>query len=114
MAKDWVFTYEGTDYWVDGFSIAEAEEVEEALRDPDNPGTERWIHWSPIGLARHCRVLSAVFLRRTKSAEEVEGILTSTPFAALRGMWDLREEDLPTVYEDGVPNLEASPSTPTS
>lgn len=106
MAKDFVFTYEGVDHWLDDLTIAEATEVEVEIGE--------WSQWRPIGLVKHRLVLMTVFLRRTHSEDDVAKILEGLTLKASRDMWDLREEDLPDMYEDGIPKAVAALSTPTS
>lgn len=108
MAKDFVFTYEGVDYWVDDLTLAEAMEVEAKCGD--------WPEWQPIRNLRLAFTIMTVFLRRTMSEDDVATIIGGLSKRACRAMWDFREEEMPAAFENGVPVPKAvgEPSTPTS
>lgn len=105
MAKDFVFTYEGVEHWVDDLTIAEAVEAEEQIGP--------WATWRPLWESKHRLVLTTVFLRRTRSAEDVEEILKGMSLKESLKLWEIRDESLPDVYEDGLPKAAAEASTPT-
>jgi hypothetical protein len=103
-----VFRYGGKTYRVSSLKLREVEQIEEILGAP-------YTEFRPFGIMRHKLAHMAVFLGRDFPPEEVERIIGDLDLEAVRDMWDIVEdEDLPEVYENGVPLSEGGPSTASS
>lgn len=104
--RDFVFCFDGVDYRLGDLTLAEAEDLEATL------GIQ-WGELAPIGVARHRLACMAVFLRRTRTEDDVAKLLADITLNASYDMWRLDADDLPSEYSDGVPLAEAGASTPT-
>ena len=90
-------TVDGTDFLTDDLTLGECEVVEELTG-------AGWGALNPLGSAKQCRVLVQVFLTRTISAKEAEEKARGLTVRQLMRNVDWVEEDLPAVYENGIPD----------
>lgn len=106
MGYRFTFTYEEKTYTYGSLKVREIEALEDLL-------DTRYVEIAPFTTMRHKLAVMAVFLRRDHTEDEVAAILEGLDLDAVQGMWDVVEDDLPDVYEGGVPLVEADTSTPT-
>jgi hypothetical protein len=103
----WVFTYKGKRYSEGDLKAREVEQVEDI--------TElRYGALRPMLEMGHRLAYIAVVLLRDHSAADVETILADISLVDVEKMWTTEEDDLPVMFEDGIPSSVGEPSTPTS
>jgi hypothetical protein len=107
VASRLVFTCEGRRYHTGDLKIREVEELERLL------GVD-YTALRALGVMRHKIAVMAVLLRRDHAEDVVEKILGDLTLDAVEAMWTVEADDLPTVYEDGLPLPGGEPSTSSS
>lgn len=96
----------GEKFNTDDLTIGEAEAIEAAT-------DESWLYINPFRSAKHCRAILVAFLSRTVSPAEAEAAVKGVSVkAALDGV-ERVDDDLPEVFEDGLPKAEGDTSTST-
>jgi len=70
-----------------------------------------WRFIDPLRSASHCKAMLRALLARTRPDDVVEKILGDLTLKTALACVEWVEEDLPTVYEDGIPKAEGATST---
>jgi hypothetical protein len=106
MALRPIFTWEGRKYHVGQLKVTEIEDMENTLGC-------RYVELMPLGTMRHKIAFMRVFLGHDHEPDVVAKILDDMTLAETDKCWGVEEDDLPEMYEDGVPTA-GEPSTVTS
>ncbi len=92
-----VFTYEDQKYHTGSLRIREVEALEAEL-------DVRYVELRPLGSMRHKIALMSMFLLRERTDDEVFKIIESLELDAVEDMWTVEEDDLPEMFEEGLPD----------
>jgi len=106
LAGRLVFAHDGRKYHLGGLRLREVEELERLLAC-------RYVEITPGANMHHKIAVMAMLLRRDHSDAEVEAIVGGLSLDQVEELWSFEDDDLPEVYEDGVPLARGGPSTPT-
>ncbi len=102
-----VFLHDGTTYSVGDLKLREVEVIEEIAG-------AKYVDLRPFSNMKHKLAYMAVFLGRDHPPEEVERIIDEITLEEVASMWDVVDDDLPEVYDNGIPLPEGGPSTASS
>jgi len=75
---------------------------------------KNWLELNPIRSSTEFRETVRVFLTRDHNPGDVERILANFTIQSAMAAVEWVDDDLPTVFEDGLPKAEGGPSTTTS
>jgi hypothetical protein len=100
-------TLDGHTYNTDDLTVAEAVALEKELG-------RSWQQLNPLGSAEEFQAFAAVCLRRHHSAEEAAKLAAELPLGVALAAAKWVADDLPIMFEDGLPKAEGDPSTTTS
>lgn len=73
-----------------------------------------WWELNPVRSAPEFRAVAVAFLSRTRSKEDALKIVSALTINDVVAATKLVRDDLPDVYEDGIPKAEGGPLTPSS
>jgi hypothetical protein len=107
MALRPIFTHDGTRYHVGQLKVKEVEALEVELGC-------RYVEITPLGNMRHKAAMMRVFLARDLDEAAVTAALDDMDLDATDKAWTVEDDDLPTMYQDGLPLPGGEPSTVTS
>lgn len=102
-----ILTLDDGEFSTDNLTLEEAEAIEKALEIT-------WFEMNPARSATQCRAIIAVFLARSHEETEAVKLAASITVGQARKMVRWEKDDLPDVYEDGVPKVAGARSTSTS
>lgn len=97
----------GRAYTTDQLTLEEAEALELECG-------KTWLELNPIRSAKEFKATARVFLTREKGADEAARIVSTLTLRAALDAVRWVDEDIPDVFVDGIPKVEATTSTPTS
>lgn len=102
-------TLEGKAYSTDSLTLDEAEVLEEECG-------RTWLELNPVRSSKEFRATARVFLHRDYAPGDVDRIVNGITIAAAMRAVVWVDDDLPKVFEDGMPDPKAAggPSTTTS
>jgi hypothetical protein len=102
-----ILTLDDGEFSTDNLTLEEAEAIEKALEIT-------WSEMNPSRSAAQCRVVSAVFLARSHDETEAAKMAAAITVGQARKMVRWEQDDLPDLYEDGIPKAAGGRSTSTS
>ena len=73
-----------------------------------------WVRFNPLVSSKQARAVLTSFLARTIGHEEAARKVGALSIKEAAACFEVAREDLPEVYEEGLPKEEAGPSTPGS
>lgn len=91
-------------FTTDDLTLDEAIEVE---RDTG----ETWLRLNPYRSAVHAKAILAAFLARTVGADEARRRVGEMSVSAVVDSIDVVDDDLPSMFEGGIPKGEGEPQT---
>ena len=100
-------TIDGRVYSTDTLSLEESSRLEKECE-------RNWLELNPCRSSTEFRETVRVFLARDYNAADIERILANFTVKSAMAAVDWVDDDLPTVFEDGLPKWEGGPSTTTS
>jgi len=100
-------TIDGRVYTTDSLSIDESEQLEKECG-------KSWLELNPIRTSTEFRATVRVLLTRDHTPADIERILADFTVKSAMAAVEWVDDDLPTVFEDGLPKAEGGPSTTTS
>lgn len=92
-----VFKWEGEEFDTGSLRVREVEALEAQLG-------VRYIELRPLASMTHKLAIMSTFLLRSKSEAEVAKIIEAIDVDAVEEMFTIGEDDLPSYYEDGMPD----------
>jgi hypothetical protein len=102
-----VFTYEGKKYRLGDMTLKEVEAVEAATN-------VAYVFLNPLANMGHKVAYMTCFLMRDHKDEVAKALVAKITLTEVEKMWTLEEDDMPDMYEDGIPSPVGEPGTPTS
>jgi len=100
-----IITYNDEEFSTDNLSIEEAEAIETALGIT-------WFEMNPARSAGQFKVVTAVFLARTRDETEAAKTAAAITVGEARKAVRWEKDDMPDAYEEGLPKAEGVPGTP--
>lgn len=100
-------TLDGHTYNTNELLLADAVEIEKMLG-------KTWRELNPLGSAEEFRAFALVCLKQDHAEDVAAKIVEDMPLGAALGAARWVGDDLPEVYEDGLPKAEEDASTTTS
>jgi hypothetical protein len=101
------FCYDDQRFHVGDLKVTEVEALEKQLGC-------RYVEIYPLGTMSHKVALTRMFLARSHPPDVVDKIVADLTMDQVDKMWTIEEDDLPEIYEDGLPLEVGERSTPTS
>lgn len=104
----YVLTVDGAKFNTDDLTLDESIDIE---TETDSS----WVLINPFRSARHFKAIARVAMKRAgRNDAEIASYLSAlTVTEALDSVELVTEDDLPSIYEDGVPDPKAEDETPT-
>lgn len=96
-------TFGGQTWRTDELSLREAIEIEKATG-------KSWMLINPFQSATDCRAIMVAFLARDMAPEVAESKVDGLSLREVLDCVDVAKDDLPDVYEDGLPKAEGEDS----
>lgn len=97
-------TLDGRVYNTHSLSLDESEQLEKECG-------KTWLELNPVRSSTEFRATARVFLTRDHDAADVERILANVTIQSAMAAVEWVDDDLPTVFEDGLPKAEGGPGT---
>lgn len=97
-------TFAGESWLLDDLTLDEFGLIEDEV-------AVTWIRFNPFLSSKHARAALTAFLARTMGPEEAARKIGGLSIKEAAGCFEVVPEDLPDVYEEGLPKEEAGPST---
>lgn len=97
----------GQSWRTDDLTMAEACDIQKTTG-------KGWLHINPITDAEDCRAVIVAFLSRSLGADGAQEKVDAMSIKEALDAVTVVSDDLPDVYEAGLPKAEAAPSTATS
>lgn len=97
-------TVGGESFTTDDLTLDEAIQVE---RDTE----ETWLRLNPYRSAAHAKAILVAFITRTSGAAEAARVVGAMTLAAALDCFSVADDDLPTIFEGGIPKEVGEPAT---
>lgn len=73
-----------------------------------------WVRFNPFISSKHARAALAAFVARTVGQDEAEKKVGALSIKEAVACFEVIKDDLPDLYEDGIPKAEGDTATPGS